>query len=221
MKASKIRGLAFATTCVASLLVTVAANATLASFDFEGLPATGGGADTSLVQSNNGLTMTITRPGSNFDIANLSGITGPNNWGSSTLSPFNDTSNTPFVINFSSTITDFTVQMGDYDQDSDTLTLDAYSGADGTGTLIAQDVIDWGDGNIVTDLAAFLEVSGAGINSITMIGGGSDFPNSVYYDNITAQYGSSAVPEPLTLTLFGAGLAGLGAFRRRRKVAKA
>jgi hypothetical protein len=46
-------------------------------------------------------------------------------------------------------------------------------------------------------------------------GGGVDY---VFVDNVTfSSAAATAVPEPITITLFGTGLAGLGLMRRRRK----
>jgi hypothetical protein len=81
---------------------------------------------------------------------------------------------------------------------------------------------DFGVGALPAVVATFIAGLPAG-TSVTFVGWedrlasqGSDFD---YNDLIFAftNVGTARVPEPLTLSLFGAGLAGAAAFRRRRK----
>ena len=189
-----------------------AARAAVATFDFEGAAATTG--LTTLSQSNNGLTLTVTRPGSSFDVfATSSGF--PPSFGTRSLSPFGDTGNTPFILNFSSLISALSVQLGDFFADSDTASLALYSGLNGTGTLLGTTSASYpgtqGFPNDVLTLSA-----SAGAQSARLIGGSASFPNSVYYDNIVATFGTTVpVPEPASFAVLGMGLLGLMAVRRR------
>jgi uncharacterized protein (TIGR03118 family) len=93
-----------------------------------------------------------------------------------------------------------------------------------------------------SEINAFNQLTGAFLGSIAIdtggladpgglwdmgfgIGGGNGDPNTLYFtDGINGERSGlfaaiSAVPEPLTLSLFGAGLAGMTALRRRRKAA--
>lgn len=84
-----------------------------------------------------------------------------------------------------------------------------FSSSSGGGLLSALDATStgsglWGDLNL---LRVYVEIgSWPGVNTY----------NS-YVDNLTV----SEVPEPLTLSLFGVGFAGMAALRRRKKVQKA
>ncbi len=59
------------------------------------------------------------------------------------VDPFFDTSASAFVANFSSSLSGFSFEFGDFDQDRDTLTLSAYSGLNGTGTLLGTVTVNW------------------------------------------------------------------------------
>lgn len=204
------------------LLVGVAgrAEAGPVGFGFEARAATSSqmfhpGSLTTSSQAVSGLTATVTRPGSAFDFVDTSsflGVSFPASWGGRCLDPFTaSASNTPFVVNFSAAARGVSVEYGDFGEDPDAFTLRAFSGADGTGTLLATATGTLGIGSLPTfDTAS---VSAGGILSIVMIGGSADYPNSVYYDNLTVTFADAApVPEPGTLALaLAAALVGLGA----------
>jgi hypothetical protein len=196
-------------------------NAEAAVFNFEGDAATSSqsshpGALTSLVQADSGLTITITRPSSTFDIVNTNfvNVSFPPSFGTRSLDPFSaDTSNTPFFVNLSAPATSVSIDYGDFGADSDTFLLQAFSGPNGTGTLLASATDVYG--LLSFPIFHTVSLSAAGISSLEFIGGSPGFPNSVYYDNLVIS--TAAVPEPASLILFGSALAGLGIIRRRRK----
>lgn len=178
------------------LLAAKVSFATPIIFDFESEFATAvprTGAYSSLSITKSGLKADISRPGGRFDIVQNVGPdqVKSSSFGSKSLDPFfQETRNTPFVINFSSPISRANVEMGDYGQDSpDTLILRAYSQPNASGNLI-----DSSRRKLFTNPSspfAFrsreLVVSGDSIRSLELIGGSSSFPNSVFYDNIQAR----------------------------------
>jgi PEP-CTERM motif len=102
-----------------------------------------------------------------------------------------------------------------------------YSGLDGTGTLLANLALPVTSSSCSGYSAAFCPFVAAGITfagtaeSISFNG----VANEIVFDDIT--FGSATpgpvtgVPEPVTLSLFGAGVAGMVAMRRRKKAANA
>jgi PEP-CTERM motif len=211
----------------AALLSLTAGNARAdIVFGFEDQMATSGiggspGTYTFLSETVGGLTLSLTRPGSTFDIFDTTTAPGdfPAAWGNRTLDPFSDFSTaTPFVANFSSPISSFAMSYGDFDGDSDTGTIMAYSGLNGTGTLLGSASDVYGDQSLPDQFDTF-GVAADGIQSVVFIGGSSAFPNSVYYDNLDVTVGATVAPEPASLTLLGIGIAGLGLRSWRKRTA--
>lgn len=198
----------------ALLLFCSAAPRTFAvTFDLEDQVATSGfsnpGAYTSLVLNNSGLTMTITREsGARFDVVDATVANWPPSFQTRALDPFFDTSASAFVANFSQTLSGFSLEFGDFDGDGDLLTLNAFSGLNGTGALLGTVSIFWNDDFGAGDPAAVAALTGlSGIQSVTFIGGSSGFPNSLYYDNFIATLDAQGMPEGGNgLMLLGLGL---------------
>ena len=119
--------------------------ADIAVFDFEGAPGDGvhDGDLSTLSLTESGLTVTITRTsGLPFDVLNDVAGGFPDafpapGWDDQALSPFfAETANDRFLVNFSLPVDLFGVQTGDFGGDDDDLILQAFSGLNGTGTLI-------------------------------------------------------------------------------------
>jgi hypothetical protein len=180
-------------------------------FDFEEFSPTSGGTLTTLSSTQSGITMTVTRSGgAGFDIANLPTGMFPVSWDTRALDPFANGSNDFFVANFSTAITGVDVEMTDFGADSDVMVLEAYSGANGTGSLLGTSTFTWGL-NSSPNYAAVSISSTSPILSIRFRGGSTQGANSMYVDNIAIQ----PVPEPATLAALAAGV-GLVLRRRRR-----
>jgi hypothetical protein len=188
-------------------------------YNFEDQPATSGnGALTSIVELAGGVTMTVTMQNNDhFDIANLSGsMPAASGWGNSSLSPFASDDLNAFVFTFSVPISSFSVQLGDFGGDIDSEVLHAYSGATGTGTLLASGTGNWGAQTLASNTPETDSVSAAGILSVTVIGGSASFPNSLYYDNVMISTSSTPEPGSILLTLAGIGALAGGSILRRR-----
>jgi hypothetical protein len=199
-------------------LAAAAPRASAVTFNLEDQTATSSGATspgayTTLALNNSGLMMTLSRQGgSTFDIVDATSATFPSSFATRALDPFSDTSASGFVANFSASLSGFSLEFGDFDGDRDKLTLSAYSGLNGTGTLLGTVTVNWNGDFGAGDPAAIASLSGlSGIQSVVFIGGSSRFfPNSVYYDNFTATLDMTTVPEGgSSLVLLGFGFVGL------------
>jgi hypothetical protein len=169
------------------------------SFGFEGQTSGNYG---SISETVGGLTITVTPDGSSS--LNVSGPLGPASWGNRSLTPVYS-GGLGLVVDFSSAVTSAGIQFGDYDQDDDPVTFNAYSGLDGTGTLLGTTSLDYTSSlninNGDVDVRS-LSIGAAGIMSFVVTSGGF-YPGSLYYDNVTADIGVGVPDSGATLGLFG------------------
>ncbi len=206
------------------LAAATPASAQLAIFNFEGLAATytdppdgpRPGAITFLSQSNNGVTMDLSRTsGTGFDIVGNTGGQGgkPASWGLKSLDPFfASTTADTFLANFNTKLFKLSLDFGDYGADSDTGSITFYSGPNGTGSVVGTTSSFYGFSAFPTfNTMSFSSVDT--FQSAKFVGGSSAFPNSVFYDNIQV----SAVPEGDSLALLAAGLVPMSLLVSRKR----
>ncbi len=194
-------------------LTSVSLPAAIVTFDFESSSISSG--LTTLSVSSGGVTATITRVGGSiFGISDISGSTPA--FGSRSLDPFGAVGGGAFVVDFSALLSSISVAMGDFaPSDIDTLTISAYSGVGGSGTLLGTSSVVLANSPTGFNFAT-VSTGGASIMSIVMNGGSSSFPNSVYYDFLTVDTGTPGVPDAgSTAGLLFLAVAGLAALRRK------
>jgi hypothetical protein len=200
------------------LLAASVGSAQAASFTFETTPL---GTYTSLVVSDSGQTMTLTRTSGNvFAVANTNGH--PAGWGSVTVQNFVDQTfpaGDAYNANFSVPLNHFSIQFGDFgpSDDDSPVVLMAFSGLNGTGTFLGSTSVPWLGSDSFPNFGVLSFSSASQIRSVRFFGSGSQFHNSLFWDNITTRDDFGEVPEPATLVLLGSGLLGAAAARRRSK----
>lgn len=187
-----------------------------AVFDFSTQSITSGLS--TFTTSSGGVNLTISREsGALFDLVNLGGA-GPSGWGNRVLSPFSDQGpNTGFIFNFSAPVSMFTLQLGDAGGDSDTWSIKAFSGLNGTGTLITSQTGTWGLKDFAFDAPQTVTISGGGILSVVFEGGSVSAPDSLFVSQIGASL--APAPEPASFGLMVLGLGAVGVAVRRRSAA--
>ena len=205
------------------LAASGASAATSVFFDLEDLaPAAG---LSTLTLTDPAVTATITRGGQAFDVVDLSAGSATSPIEMRSIVASGDVPATgvdaPFVVDFSTLVSSFGVDLGDFGDDDDSLVLTAYSGPGATGTVIATDTADLPNVGTAFQFVSLL-VEGDGIGSVSFIGG-SLGDNSTAVDNIGIAVpdagGAAVVPLPAgALAAIPTGLIALGVVRRRRAV---
>lgn len=197
---------------VASLIAVAGVGTAQASFfNFE-TAATGPHANLSFTDA--GVTLALSQNAGVFEVQDITGFGGPASWGVRTLLP--ETSNPSVMIgNFSQPQAFVGIEAGDFFADTDTITMEAWSGLNGTGILLDTDFIVYpanlGLPGDIASLNVFETVLGS-INSVRFFSIGAGGNSNMYFDNMRTR---SAVPEPATIAILGLGIVAL--VRRRRK----
>jgi hypothetical protein len=195
-----------------------------ASFDFEDQYPVTGLSNVSMTQ--NGLTLELSRPGSTFGFVDATtlGSGVPTAYGARTLTPFEDTSDHPFLLNFSAPLSAFSVQFGDFGFDQDTYSIIGWSGLNGTGDEVfaVTGTVPYTDA-LFHDAFAPSTNTQFPIRSVTLSGGSPDFPQSLFYDEVVATVAAApTAPEPASWALLLAGFGVVGLVlrgdRRRAKI---
>ncbi|MFO0943047.1 MAG: hypothetical protein U0930_20105 [Pirellulales bacterium] len=189
-------------------------------FDFEDQQGVVGVVSLAYVKPD--LTMTITRSsGATFDVD----ATGATGFFNGSLSPFNGIGGASiddvFQFELSSPVAFITVDAGDFGGDADNLRLEAFTGAGLTGnSFVAQATLPGGGSNFgFVSMQLARSPLEAGFQSFTLRGGGTQFPNSVYYDNFAFRL--SAVPEPSAgIFVLVASLLGMASLRFKEQLAQ-
>ena len=207
--------LAIAVAAAAAISLASAHNvrADQAAFDFE---AATPGQHASLSLTNNGLTIDIRR-GSFLPMQVLDTTGYPPSWGHRAAAPFSISSADLFYMNFSSPLTAFSMESGDFQTtgagEPDFMTLTAFSGPDGTGSQLGIATFDY-DGAHFFPAVALLSLNapvGQTIGSVTFGSVDQWGSVSVLFDNIHATF----VPSMGVATIAPLNFSTLFARRRR------
>jgi hypothetical protein len=197
------------------MLLPAAAQAAPILFDLEGEPPTPPNPPLSTLSlTSGGVTMTITREGgATFGVQEP--ISFPAPFGDRVLSPFLGTAGSfAFLVDLSQPTIFFGLDFGDLVDDDDFVTLQAFSGLNQTGTLIASQTFPYPG----KAFPSFESISiGGPIPALSLrFFADAIVPNTVYFDNFRLDTTAPPVPEPASLLLLATGLTG-AAFARRRQ----
>jgi hypothetical protein len=208
------------------------AQAQTINFDFEDQantwnpPPARPGALVSFPYAKSGLTLTISRnQTSPFDIVNNANVSENQvkvaAFGARSLDPFVVLAgNDFFIFNLSSPVSSITLDYGDYGGDTDTGTLTAFAGANGTGANLGSDSNTFSSSVATTFNTLTVTTGTNNISSFTVSSvGSSGFNQSIFLDNIRVTIaGAAAAPEPGTVALLAPlALIGITTARRRFK----
>lgn len=141
---------------------------------------------------------TLTSNSATFD------ITSSAPWGGNSLINYFNGGNT-FTVAFNSLIDFFSIDVGDYNQDEDNVSLQLF---DSSWNLLGSDSAT---NPASSSTALTLSVSAANA-AYAVFSDADPFPGAVYWDNMT--YEKSSVPEPSGLLLLGIGMLGFALMRR-------
>lgn len=187
---------------IAAAAVFASGAATAGVIDFESVPT---GIYSSV--TDQGVTFTFTGGTGDFDVTQ-SGSPGWPISGNALLSYWQNPGADPFKATMAGGFSSFAIGGGDYNQDDDEYHLEAY---DSFGNLLDSDYL-YVDSSVYG--GGMLSVSSATPIDYVLFWEGGTYPGAVFWDN--AEF-TAAVPEPQTWALMALGLAGIGAFARRRR----
>lgn len=175
------------------------ANAT--TFDFESLQQ----GKVNNIQTSDFL-LNFTGGNGYFDIVRAD--PGPPVSGNAIISYFSSTDDpSPFRVTFNGSVSSFQIGVGDYNADVDNSYLRAF---DVLGNVLASDYYQNPESTMG---GSYLSVASSTPIKYVEFWDEEPYPGAVYWDNMTYE----PVPEPSTVLLLGAGLAGLAVARKRRK----
>jgi hypothetical protein len=125
------------------------------------------------------------------------------------ISYFNNPGPGSFEVNFASMINSFSLGYGDYTpSDVDQIHMIAYDAAN--------NIVDtFNINNPGNNVGGFGTLNGANISRVQFYEDGP-FAGAIYWDQMSYTLQDRVVPEPGSLALFGLGIAGLVAYRRKQ-----
>ncbi len=191
----------FALAAAFGFAVATAAHAAPVTVDFEGFAS-----GTDLTGATIGM-MTLSAGGETIEVTDL--VPGAGSSRAIQTNPFEGTN--LFRADFSTSITAFSVDLGDFGpSDDDLLTIAAYTSG---GTLLDSNSFQYGTAGSYLHT---MSVAAANIGYVLFGGGSRQFPQSVFADNITYTAAVSTVPLPAGGLLLLSGLGAFAASRRRK-----